>query len=158
MEEVFKYVLIAVAASFILFFGYKMIGSISVQGCSTDIAKFEIDLKGMGANLRFGARELQTYPIPCRVDRIYLFDMGRGANPGDFDSMPIIKDALISESRSNVFLIKENDVTSSFYAGDFKLDSPYICLRPKAGRVSFFTEGAGRYSKITLPGDQPQCS
>ncbi len=158
MEDIIKYMLIAAAASFILLLGYKMIGRIGEQECSTEIAKFEIDLRDLGTSLRFGARELQSYALPCKVDGIYIFDFGKGARPGDFDSIPIIKDMLIGESRNNVFLVRENDVMTYFYAGDFKLPSQYICLRPKSGRISFFAEGAGNYSKITLPGGQSQCS
>ena len=157
MEDIIKYMLFALAAAFILFLGYKMITEINGQECSTEIAKFEIDMKDFGKNLRFGARELHSYALPCNIDEIYFFDTGKSANPSDFNDVPVIKDMISSKSRNNIFLVKERDVRFSFYAGDFELDSPYICLKPKAGRISFFAEGAGKSLKVTLPSGQLTC-
>ena len=157
--DLFKYALIAVVSVVILAMGYQMVRVIKDRACSTDIAKFEIDLKNIDKSLRFGVRELQTYNSPCNVKRIYFFDLSKSIDAEKFSGFPIIKDTLKNEGSSNIFLVEDSKVKRSFFAGNLQIEEPfYLCFAPSNGRISFYAEGAGRYVKITAPDNQPLCS
>ncbi|MDP3765628.1 MAG: acyltransferase [Nanoarchaeota archaeon] len=157
--EVFKYVLVGFVSFAVLIMGYKMVNVVKERACKTEIAKFEIDLRNIDKSLRFGAKELQSYYVPCKADRIYFFDKNKKINPEDFKEIPIIKDTLKSGGNNNVFLVKEGDVRRSFYAGNLEMVYPYhICFVPKFDKISFFIEGAGKSVKVASACDQPECT
>lgn len=157
--ELFKYALIAVVSVSVLVMGYKMIDVVKERSCKTELAKFEIDLRGIDKSLRFGAKELQTYDAPCNADRIYFFNLNKEANADDFKEIPLIMDSLKTSASSNVFVVRENEVKRSFYAGNLEMVYPYnICFVPKFGKISFFLEGAGQSAKIASSCEQPECT
>ncbi len=156
--EVLKYLLVGAFAIFTAFIGYKAIHTLQEKGCDAEIVKFEIDLKGMDKSLRFGAKELKSYFVPCGIDKIFFLDLNKEINPGDFDGIPIIKDIIENGGSDNTFLIKNGDVKRSFSAGNMDIGEPYYaCLIPVLGGISFFIEGAGKSAKMTLPDEQPEC-
>ncbi|MBI2660466.1 hypothetical protein HYX07_04860 [Candidatus Woesearchaeota archaeon] len=157
--EVFKYALIGMVSVAVIVMGYKMIDVVKERGCRTEIAKFEIELRDMDKSVRYGAKELKAYEAPCNADRIYFFDLNRNINPEDFKEVPIIKDTLKNSGGSNVFIVKNDDVKRSFYAGNLEMVYPYhICFVPKFGKISFFLEGAGKSAKVASACSQPECT
>ena len=158
-SEVFKYLIIAVISVVILAGGYKAINLINSRSCQADLASFEMDLKGMGKNLRYGEKELKTFSVPCNVEKVYLLDLKKGVDPGAFDNIAIIRDSLQSRTGKNIFLAAGNNVKHSFSAGPLEIESPgYLCLKPHSGQLSFFIESVGGAARITLPPEQLQCS
>jgi len=157
--EVFKYGMVGVVSIVILIAGYNMVNVVKERACKTEIAKFEIDLRNIDKSLRFGTKELQSYDVPCKVDKIYFFDLNKTINPENFKEIPIIKDTLKSKGNNNIFLVKEGDVKRSFYAGNLEMVYPYnICFLPKFDKISFFIEGAGKSAKIAAACNQPECT
>ncbi|MBI2657503.1 hypothetical protein HYX08_02300 [Candidatus Woesearchaeota archaeon] len=157
--EVFKYGLVGVVSVFILILGYKMVSVVKERACNTEIAKFEIELRNLDKSLRYGTRELQTYDVPCKADRIYFFDLSKGIQPENFKDVPIIMDSLRTGGGDNVFVVKEGNVKRSFNAGSLEMIYPYhICFSPKFDKISFFIEGAGKYAKIAASCEQPECT
>ncbi len=157
--EIFKYMLIGVVSVTILFAGYKMIDVVKERTCKTEIAKFEIDLRNIDKSLRFGTKELKSHDVPCKVDKIYFFDLNKGINPEYFKEIPLLMDTLKTGGNNNVFLVKEGDVKRSFYAGNLEMVYPYhICFMPKFDKISFFIEGAGKSAKVASACDQPECT
>ncbi|MBI4143361.1 hypothetical protein HY487_00590 [Candidatus Woesearchaeota archaeon] len=157
--EVFKYALIGVVSVAVIIMGYRMIDVAKERGCKTEIAKFEIELRDMDKSVRYGARELREYEVPCSADRIYFFDLSKRINPDDFREIPIIMDTLKNSGGSNVFIVKGGDVKRSFYAGNLEMAFPYnICFTPKFGKMSFFLEGAGKSAKVASACSQPECT
>ncbi|MBI2542091.1 hypothetical protein HYV80_05265 [Candidatus Woesearchaeota archaeon] len=156
--EVFKYALLGFASVAILISGYKLVGVVKERSCSTEIANFEIELRNLDKSLRFGAKELQTFDVPCKADKIYFFDLNRNINPDDFKDIPILADSVKSRS-NNVFLVKDGKVKRSFYAGNLEMAYPYnICFAPKFDKISFFIESAGKSAKIASSCSQPECT
>ena len=156
--DLFKYFLVGIVSITILIFGYKIFYSIEERICMTEVTKFEIDLRNIDKSLRFGARELQSYEVPCDVDQVYFFDKTKNINITNLRNIPFIGDSLKSKS-SNVFLIKESKMIRSFDAGNLEIIYPYyICFVPKSSKISFFIEGAGKSVKIMLANEQPVCS
>lgn len=159
MDAVLKYAIIGVFSIIIVIAGYKMISGINERACKTEIAKFEVELKNIDKSLRFGAKELQSYSVPCKVDKIYFFDLNKKIDPKIFKDIPIIKDALESGTDHNIFLVNEDGVKHSFNGGNIQMAYPYhICFTPKFDTISFFIEGAGKSAKITSACNQPECT
>ncbi|MBS3105870.1 hypothetical protein J4234_06470 [Candidatus Woesearchaeota archaeon] len=157
--EVFKYGMVGVFSVVILIAGYNLVNVVKERACKTEIAKFEIDLRNLDKSVRFGAKELQSYDVPCKADQIYFFDLNRNINSKDFKEIPIIKDSIESSGNNNVFIVKEGEVKRSFYAGNLEMLYPYhICFTPKFDRISFFIEGAGNSAKVASSCDQPECT
>jgi len=157
--EIFKYALVGIVSVAILVAGYKMVQIVKDRACRADIAKFEIDLKGIDKTLRAGTKELKSFEAPCDADKIYFFDLNKKTNPDDFNDIPLIKDSLKTGSNNNVFLVKESEVKRSFYAGNLEMFYPYnICFIPKFGKISFFAEGTGKSAKIVSECSQPECT
>lgn len=157
MGGVLKYGIVAFFSVIILLAGYKMVSIIREKACDTEMAKFEIELKGIADDIRFGQRELNNYPVPCGVEQIYFFDISKKIDSESFKDTPIMKDALKSGLRHNVFLIKNNDVMRSFYAGNFVTNGKYLCFGPRLNTISFFIEGAGTYVRLTPGNNQQIC-
>ncbi len=157
--DLFKYALAGFVSIVVLIAGYKMISVVMERTCNAEIAKFEIDLRDIDKSLRFGAKELQSHNAPCKVDRIYFFDLNKNLNLENFRDIPIMKDALEGGRDKNVFLVKEGDIKRSFYAGNLEIVYPYyICFLPKFDKISFFAEGAAKSAKIASACNQPECT
>ena len=156
--QLFKYALAGVISVIIVTFGYKTINSLTGKGCVAEIAKFEIDLKDIGTTIDFGAKEQQSYQVPCDIDEIYFLDLEM-ANPSYLDYAPLVKDSLQSGAGNNVFLLKEGKVKSTFSFGHIEVEYPhYKCLVPQFGKVSFFLEGTQKSALMTGTSDQPECT
>lgn len=157
--EIFKYILIGLFSILILIWGYKMVNTVKERACKAEISKFEIDLRDINKGLRFGTKELKNYPVPCKVEELYFFDLNKKVNPEYFNDTPILKDALQSAGNDNIFLVKEGNVKSSFYTGNLEIVYPhYICFIPKFDVISFFIEGTGKSAKVVSTVDQPECT
>lgn len=156
--EILKYMLVGAFLMFTAFVGYKAIHALQEKDCNAEIIKFEIEVKDIDKNLRFGEKELKSYATPCEIDKIFFLDLNKEINPQDFDGIPIIRDIIENGGSDNVFLIKEGDVKRSFSAGYLDIEEPYYaCLIPLLDGISFFIEGAGKSAKFTLPDNQPKC-
>ena len=159
IEEIFKYGLVLVLAGIVVATGYKFIASIKENACQSEIAKFELDLRVIGNNVRLGEKEIRSYKAPCNVDRIYIFDINKSINPDSFEGMPIIKDSLETGGSNNVFLVKDSQVVGLFYAGIIEIDSPhYICFSTLGGDMGFYLEGKARATKVSAAPGQKLCS
>lgn len=157
--EVLKYALAAFFSVVILVAGYKLINLVGDRACKTELAKFEIDLKGIDKNLRAGEKELQSYDMSCKVDAIYFIDLNKAVNPNDFNKIPLIMDSLRSKAGNNVFVVEKGDVKRSFYAGNLEIMEPnYLCFTPKYGKISFFAEGTGKSAKIETADSSGLCN
>src|SRR3989344_5309616 len=157
--NVLNYVIVVFVSAIVLTGGYKTVSLVKERACNTEMAKFEIDLKKLDESVRFGAKDLQSHQTPCNVDQIYFLDLNRKTKPEYLKEVPIIEDALKSQSGNNIFLVKNNDVKRSFYAGNLEMLYPYyICFVPKFEKISFFLEGAGKSAKVASACDQPECT
>ena len=157
--EVFKYALIAVFSVMILFVGYKIINAVRGSSCSTEFSKFEIDIKGLDKELRYGEKESRSFQTPCNVEQILLFDHTKEINEDFFSDMPILEEAVKNKTRDNVYLIKNSDIASSFYAGNLDMQNPYyICFVPKFEKIAFSIEGKGTSVAVEADPNQPECT
>ncbi|MBI2655949.1 hypothetical protein HYX06_06020 [Candidatus Woesearchaeota archaeon] len=158
-SSVIKYILMAFFSLVVLVAGFKGVTFIRDRACNAELANFEIELSGIDKELRFGAKEQKDFRIPCKTSQIYFFDLGKKINPNDFNSLPLIKNAIATNSSKNVFIVDRGKVKKSFYAGNIEAIYPYyMCLKPKFDRVSFFAEGKGQSALLTGACGQPDCT
>ncbi|MBI2647580.1 hypothetical protein HYW99_03825 [Candidatus Woesearchaeota archaeon] len=134
----------------ILISGYALVNIIKDKLCDTELKRFEIELSNIDKGIRYAHRELKSYKVPCRADQVYFFDISENIEYDSFRDIPIMMDSLKSKANDNIFLVKGNEVITSFNVGNIKLSYPhYICFVPLSEKISFFVEGAGRYVKLT---------
>lgn len=157
-SEVFKYMLIALVAGVILIFGYMMLRSVLQKGCTTELTDFTANFRNIDKSSRYGEMELKEYSVPCKADKIYLFDFSKSINYAQFSQIPIMQDSLKTSKNDNVFLVEENKVLNSFYAGKFEIEDSYLCLKTSSGKISFFAEGSKDALRISRPQGQPACA
>ena len=157
--EVIKYFIIAIIIIVITFFGYNVITKITEKACNAEIAKFEIDLKNIDKSIKFGSVKEFTQQVPCDVDEIYFFDLDKDINLDFLEDIPLIKDSVQSKVEKNIFLLKDNKILNSFYAGNLDIEFPnYICFLPKFEKINFFLEGKGKKASVFSGCLQPECT
>ena len=158
-SSVIKYILMAFFSFIVLVAGFKGVSFIRDRACNAELAKFEIELSGIDKELRFGAKELKEFRIPCKTTQIYFFDLSKKINPEDFKDIPLMKNALATGSGKNVFIVDRGKVKKSFYAGNIETIYPYyLCLKPKFDKISFFAEGKGQSALLTGACGQSDCT
>ena len=157
--EAVKYLLIAAVIIFVTFFGYSVVQKARDKVCNAEIAQFEIGLKNLDKAVKYGSVKEFTEQIPCDADEIYFFDLSKDINLDFLNNLPLLKDSVESKAQKNVFLVKDNKLMGSFYAGNIDIDFPdYICFLPKSGKINFFVEGKGAKAAV-FPGClQPECT
>lgn len=157
--EAVKYLLIAAAIILVAFFGYSIVQKVSGKACNAEIAQFEISLKNLDKAVKYSSVKEFTEQVPCDADEIYFFDLSRDINLDFLGHLPLLKDSVESKAEKNVFLVKDNKLMDSFYAGNLDIDFPnYICFLPKSGKINFFLEGKGTKAAV-FPGClQPECT
>lgn len=158
-SETFKFILAGLFSILILIAGYKSVSLIKQRSCAVEIKNFESELKNLDKSLRYDAKELKAYQVPCNTKNIYLFDLSRKIDLEQFNKVPVMKDSLKTSRNHNVFLVREKQVIDSFYLGNLDIETPhYYCLVAQNEKIMFYAEGAANAAKITLPDEQLQCN
>ena len=157
-DQAIKYIIIAVIIAVITFFGFKSFTTLKDRMCKAEIASFQIDLKNLDKEVKYGNVKEFTKQVPCGADKIYFFDLDK-VNVNFLNDLPLVKDSIESSVKKNVFLIKNNNIMDSFYAGNLDIEDPnYICFLPKFGRISFKLEGLGVSARVYIKDLQPVCN
>jgi len=141
--------------------GYKSLATIKDKTCNAELAKFQIDLKNLDKTVKFGDVKEFTYQVPCNSNEILFFDLKqRDKIISSLTNLnPIITDSIESEVEKNVFVVKNNRILSSFYAGNLDIEFPnYICFLPKSGKIDFIVEGKGTSVSVVGGCLQPECT
>ncbi|MBI2208484.1 DUF4215 domain-containing protein [Candidatus Woesearchaeota archaeon] len=157
--EAVKYIVIAAVIIFVTLFGFGVVQKVRDKTCNAEIAQFEISLKNLDKAAKYGSVKEFTEQVPCGADEIYFFDLSKDINLDFLNYLPLLKDSVESKAEKNVFLVKDNELMGSFYAGNLDIGFPnYICFLPKSGKINFFLEGKGTEAAV-FPGClQPECT
>tara|TARA_Y100000031_G_C8248733_1_gene399447 strand:+ start:1724 stop:3724 length:2001 start_codon:yes stop_codon:yes gene_type:complete len=154
-----KYIIIAAVIIIITLFGYGAITKIREKNCNVELAKFEVDLNNLDKLVKFGSVKEFTQQVPCGIDEIYFFDLSKDIDLDFLKHLPLLRDSVKSKAEKNIFLVKDNEVVSSFYAGNLDIQYPnYICFLPKFEKLNFFVEGKGRAASVFAGCFQPECT
>jgi len=157
--DAIKYLIIAVVMIAIILFGYYSLQKIQVKICHTELAKFELSLKDLDTTVKAGSVSEKSFDIPCNADEVYFFDLNEPPAPEVMESLPLMKDSVLSKAQKNVFLIKDNEIVESLYIGNLSLSHPsYLCIVPQYEKMSLFIEGNGKSVSIVPACQQAECT
>jgi len=156
--EAVKYIIIASLIILVTFIGYSTIVKINDRNCKVEIAKFELNLKNLD-KVKYGSVKEFSEQIPCGADEIYFFDLSKDISLNFLNHIPLLKDSVQTKAQKNVFIVKDDEILSSFYAGSLRVGFPdYACLLPKFDKVGFFVEGKGAEVSFHTGCYQPECT
>jgi len=150
--NVFIYIFAIIVVALILILGYKYISSTKENIVKTDLIllknKLSSDIETISSD--FGSSKKVSYSIPDQAE-ICLFDLDKKdeilSNLGSNFNL-LIKDSIENNVKKNTFVFDE-DIFESYYVGEIEINDPYfICLKPVAGKISFFVEGKGNRTLI----------
>ncbi|MBL7056212.1 hypothetical protein ISS07_04830, partial [Candidatus Woesearchaeota archaeon] len=157
--EAIKYLIISSMIIVISLFGYSVFDKIRDKTCNSELAKFEIDLRDLDKQVKFGSAEEFQRVVPCNADKIYFVDLDSDIDMELLDDEPLLRDSISSKAQKNVFLMKKGKILDSFYAGNLGLSYPnFMCLVPRTGKIDFFLEGKGRSVDMYAGCFQPECT
>ena len=157
--EVIKLIIIAFIIVSVIFFGYKTFTVIREKTCIAEMAQFEIDIKNLDKSIEYGSVKEFTKLVPCNMDKIYFFDLNKDINLEFLEHLPLLKDSVESKAEKNVFLVKDNKIMDSFYAGNLDIWFPnYICFLPKFEKINFLAEGKVQKVSVFDGFLKPECT
>lgn len=150
--QVFVYVLAVVIAGAILLYGYNAIGSFSSQVDEVGILTLKSDLTSAVKVISTDYESTKIYnsahplSVPPEFDFVCFTQSGATI---DANNYPLIHDSVISNARSNVFLVK-NIMERSFYVGNIVVDdsSGFFCTPVLNGNIHLKLEGLGDKARI----------
>jgi hypothetical protein len=157
-DNVMIYLLAVIILGGIALVGWKMVSN-SVSGfCKTELADFQILLGEETKTLRNGENVEKSMDVPCKADRIYLFDASSKPSPAIFTN-PVLKDAVASNAAKNVYVEKDGEMLSSFEVPFLDVPYPYFtCMMPSSGKIDFFLKGLGRGIGVEPVCDKKGCT
>ncbi|HJN56877.1 MAG: hypothetical protein QF436_01995 [Candidatus Woesearchaeota archaeon] len=159
LGDVIRHVIIAFIIVSVTFFGYSTFAKFKNKACKTEIAKFEIDLRDIDKTVKYGSVREIIEQVPCNADEIYFFDLNKDIKLDFLDHLPLLKDSVQSKAEKNVFIVKDDKIIDSFYAGNLDMDFPnYRCFIPKFDKINFFLEGRGTKATVFPGCFQPECT
>ena len=155
--QVIKILIAAVFIAIILYFGYKLTSDLLGRTCKTEMARFQTDLRNLDEEVKYGSVMEFTTQVPCNAEEIFFFDLDK--SPKLVREIPLLSDSLGSGVKKNIFVMKNDEIIDSFYAGDLDIEDPhYICFLPKFGNINFFLEGKGTSVGVSPGPSQPVCT
>ncbi|MFP4424540.1 MAG: hypothetical protein ACLFP2_04910 [Candidatus Woesearchaeota archaeon] len=128
VNQVFIILIGVIFIGAIVLFATSTVTDITKQNCQIDAERFKSDfnmIKTQMASSR-GEAQVKQFQIPCNVDRILFFDNNKEVLFAGFEGLPIVMDALHSDTTENVFLLDGNDVVQTFYIPNIQVKVPYF--------------------------------
>jgi hypothetical protein len=151
-EQVMMYVLVVVVLGGIAIVGWKMVSGASSRFCKTELADFQLLLGEQAKGLRNGEVMEKSMEVPCGGTNVYLFDAGQKP-PSELFEHPVLKDAVASSAAKNVYIMKGDELISSFAVPFLEIPYPYFtCMIPSSGKITFLLQGLGRGASV-----EPSC-
>ncbi len=112
--QVFIYVLTLIITGMILLYGYNAIKSINENANQVELVNFKTTIKSDFEKMSsdYGSVKTMSYNVPSKLKEICFYQEGEEpyfhAMPDDLNSL--IKDSIIDETGSNVFLVIGNTI------------------------------------------------
>ena len=148
-SQVFIYILTIILVSFILVYGYNSVQNFKNRAEQVACLKFKNDLQNAVERIssEFGTierKDLQLCNGYVKVCFVETFE-----NPDiPFNTDPIIKDNILSNTGKNTFLV-ENLAKESFYAGKISVEPDVLCVNAVNGKISLKLEGKGNHVSLS---------
>ncbi|MBW2975262.1 hypothetical protein KY366_06090 [Candidatus Woesearchaeota archaeon] len=159
----FKYILIGVITVMIVLFGINALNRVNSASCRSGMVLLEDGLKKSVESVYsdIGSVSEKSFKIPCNIDKVYFVDLKKD-NDRLFRSLsdyPLIRDAIEDSTRQNAFLVKDDKVVSSFYAGNIELEKPYfLCSETSRKDLGLYLGGTGSSAALVNKECQYDCT
>ncbi len=153
MQQVFLFLAAALVIVAAVFLGIKLFGFASDTACGATDSDFRTALRAqLDQGATYGSRRTVSLDAPCGAQRICFVDatMVAGSASAGFTSDDATMTAVVRNGvETNVFLRKEQGMMEAGYDPRIVVDSGFACFTPDRGKLSFRTEGLGRFVKIS---------
>jgi len=151
--EFFRYFLVVFAVAFMVIMGIVIINKLRSTSCTASMEVFKEDLKNSVKELHgdLGSISEEDLQVPCGVEKVYFVDLDKDTTKlsTSLTEYPLLQDAIASNTGQNVFLIKEDQVVESFYAGDIELQKPYyVCSETDKRDLDLYLGGRGTSTEV----------
>ena len=147
-SETFRYLAISLVSILVLYFGYTFVSGFIARGCQSDLAIFESKLKADIQTYSSQVGKITEMPIDglCDAEKLLLLDLDKTAtlDVSSHNFLPVIKNSINARQKVNAFIIKDNEVVRSFFAGPLELSNPpYTCVRMRSDKAKVTYRGRG---------------
>jgi hypothetical protein len=157
-SRVFVYILIVLFMAMLFLFSYNGILKLLDTACKTEIAGFKRDITGLASPLDFGDVKEFKKKLPCGSRKLIFVDKNESITPHHIAD-PILRDNILGESESSLFLFKDDSLVFSAKADSYEIPYPYYeCLYSRNNRVNFFLEGGDDKALLTPGCNQEVCT
>ena len=152
VNQIFIYVLTAIAVSLMLLFGYYAIAKLTAKTDEIELQKFIKNTQTSIIQVAGDARTVTVLSLRLPKDNLEIcFVDYRLMGHIDDRTIPghtIMENSIREDLPNNVFLYP--DGTQSFAAGKIVLDTQtYLCIKAKSGVAKVRVEGLGDGAKIS---------
>lgn len=108
--QVFIYILTLIITGAILIFGYTSVRNLMEKSEQVELANFKTTIKSDFEKMSsdYGSVKTMSYNVPSKLKEVCFYQEGEGSLPEDIN--PLIKDSIIDETGSNVFLVMGNAI------------------------------------------------
>ena len=171
---IFMFIIAIVVGGLILLFGYKVFSNIVDTSDTVDYQEFHSELqKNLDTQKRrYGSRKVFDYELPRDVKYIFFVDLDRKVdiiNNPMLKSYPLIRDAIESDVKKNMYIIRTGGEFEPFYVGEIMLAKVgeencsglgkvdvregrfSLAIRGKGGKAYIGDECEGLYLQIWYP-------
>ncbi len=151
--EFFRHFLIVFAVAFMVILGIFIIAKVRSTSCTTSMEVFKAQMKSSVEELHgdLGSINQEEINVPCGVDQIYFVDLEKDSTAltTSLTQYPLLKDAILTNTGENVFMIKDGKVVDSFFAGDIELQRPYyVCSETSNKDLDLYMGGKGDSTEV----------
>lgn len=155
--ETLVYVLSLAVISLIFILGYNYMSSLNKTQEASSFVIFKNNLKNDVIKIKqdYGSARIKEYYLPESADKICFVDKGKN-NPllcsgcQKSTDYRIVADSAADNSTSNIFLVGESAIKSSFKVDYVKIGCcQFKCFKAKNGKLKIMLEGDGRYALVT---------
>lgn len=159
--QVFIFILAAVLAAMLIFYGYRAINSFTKRTEDIVMTQFqtdiEIQIKTISSD--YGSVRKLELSLPSKYRKLCLvnLDYNDVSNscicdqnfclPDNDDYNPIICDAWIDKTQ-NVFLVPSSEL--NLKVTQMEIEGGYLCAPVLSGKVTLRIEGGGDHTKVSL--------
>lgn len=155
-SQIFIYVFALLIISLILFFGVKAISKFKGDTDKVALGSFVTDLnsKIRSVTSEYDSIQEVNLDLPKQFKQVCFTDKDTQASEV---SIPIIKNYIQDNSKSNVFILKEQNILEQeLKTGEINVIGPttspnFLCVPNINGKLKFMAKGKGKYAEIYSP-------
>ncbi|MFO7711366.1 MAG: hypothetical protein R6V53_06370 [Candidatus Woesearchaeota archaeon] len=128
INQVFVILIGVIVIGGIILFATSTVTDIATKQCQIDAQRFKSDFERVKNQMTAsrGKAVIEEFRIPCEVDQIIFFDNNKEVLFAGFEGLPVVMDALHSDTKENVFLMSGKDIVQSFHIPNIEVKVPYF--------------------------------